>query len=130
MPRTAHLHRRALSKEAIGGAAALTGALLIGACEPREATPPSPAAEADSAWFTKYGLPGPWSRDGATRAAFEDETDTCLRLSNGARADAPQGEGNDAAYRAFLDCMADKGWTRGAGPEPPDREETAAAASS
>jgi hypothetical protein len=89
--------------------------LLLGAltaCGPsgNGRTPATPDA---SGSFALYGLPGPWSRDGADRDDFERESRGCRRRSRQARAEAPPGERSDAAYRAFLDCMEDRRWIRG-----------------
>ena len=67
-------------------------------------------------FHTRYGFPGPWSREGATRAEFEGDSYACLRRSNEARREAGRGERNEVAYRAFIECMAARGWSRGVGP--------------
>jgi hypothetical protein len=75
------------------------------------AAPPAPA-------FSVYGLPGPWWRAGAGQEEFDQESRACRRKSSEARA-LPGGlDPSDAAYRAFLDCMLEHGWNRGAPPAP------------
>jgi hypothetical protein len=83
--------------------------------EGRAATqsPPTPRS------FNVYGLPGPWWRLGAAPAQFERESRQCRRRSSAARGEADGVDPHDAAYRAFLDCMADARWTRGLPPERP-----------
>lgn len=71
-------------------------------------------------FHTRYGFPGPWSRDGGRAGDFDREWRTCLRRSNEARRAAPADERNQAAYRGFLSCMENLGWTRGSTPKKAD----------
>ncbi len=57
-----------------------------------------------------------------------------MRESNAARRNVVDDDGYDAAYRAFLDCMTARSWTRGSAPvgvpdAPPGTDAVAAAAS-
>jgi hypothetical protein len=63
--------------------------------------------------FARYGYPGPWSREGATRAEFDGDAGACQAASRRARAEAERGARPDAAYRSFLECMEQRGWSRG-----------------
>lgn len=71
--------------------------------------------------FELYGHPGPWWRDDASQAEFDQDIWQCRTESKRARADAPSEARKDVAYRAFVDCMAAQAWHRG---QPP-REEAA-----
>lgn len=117
-----------------GLAAALSVALAL-ACGSRDAPPTSeqPALFDEElgddvvplvSFHTGYGFPGPWSKQGGRAAQFHRESRSCLRRSNQARRAAPEDERNEAAYRGFLDCMEELGWTRGTTPKE-DGEETA-----
>jgi hypothetical protein len=64
-------------------------------------------------FHTRYGFPGPWSKEGGRAVEFEQESRSCLRRSNEARREAPSDDRNEAAYRGFLTCMEELGWTRG-----------------
>ena len=64
-------------------------------------------------FHTRYGFPGPWSKEGGRGVQFEQESRSCLRRSKEARGAAPEDDRNDAAYRGFLTCMDELGWTRG-----------------
>jgi len=63
--------------------------------------------------FQRDGVPGPWWRDGATQEMFDAEHRICLARSREARAGADPA---DAAYRAFLECMQQRSWSRGLPP--------------
>jgi hypothetical protein len=73
-----------------------------------ETAPPSQIPQA----FERVGVPGPWWRRGATREAFDVEHRVCLARSREARTAAAGGDPADAAYRAFLECMAQHSWSR------------------
>ena len=64
-------------------------------------------------FHTRYGFPGPWSKEGGRAVEFEQDSRGCLRRSNEARRAAPEDERNEAAYRGYLTCMQELGWTRG-----------------
>jgi len=68
-------------------------------------------------FHTRYGFPGPWSKEGGDAGVFERESRGCLSRSNAARRAAPKGQRNEAAYAGFLDCMQELGWTRGTTPK-------------
>ena len=93
------------------------GLLLLTGCAEHEAGGGElGAAAAVPTFHTRYGFPGPWSREGATRTDFEGDSAACLRRSNDARREGGNGDRNEAAYRAFIECMAAHGWARGFGP--------------
>ena len=106
------------------GPAATAGLGLVVACGSTEA-PPAPEQDLlfDEAlgddvvplvsFHTRYGFPGPWSKEGGHAGEFDRESRTCLGRSNEARREAPEGQRNEAAYSGFLDCMQELGWTRG-----------------
>ena len=64
-------------------------------------------------FHTRYGFPGPWSKQGGRAGEFDQESRRCLRRSSQARRAAPEDERNEAASRGFLTCMEERGWTRG-----------------
>jgi hypothetical protein len=74
---------------------------------------PSPAAPTLPIAYGMEGVPGPWWRHGASRADFDGDMRTCRDRSTEARRSAHPDLRLDAAYRAFLDCMLQDGWTRG-----------------
>lgn len=80
---------------------------------------PAPAPDPDSTpiAFTAHGLPGPWWRPGASGQEFRAESRACRQRSAEARRRNGARDPMDAAYRAFLDCMGESGWTRGSPPE-------------
>ncbi len=90
--------------------------VLAGCSEGETGGPRASAALTIPTFHTRYGFPGPWSREGATRAEFDADSAACLRRSNDARREAGNGDPNEAAYRAFIECMAARGWARGVGP--------------
>ncbi len=59
--------------------------------------------------FEAYGAPGPWRKTDAMRETFNQESRTCVKRSNDARGRAAADDGQDAAYRAFLECMEELG---------------------
>lgn len=63
--------------------------------------------------YELHGIPGPWWRDNASQADFDRDMWTCRTESKQARADATPETRKDVAYRAFLDCMTERTWTRG-----------------
>ncbi len=85
---------------------------------PAEVATGAPAAS----FHTRYGFPGPWSREGTTRDDFDRDASACHERSKEARRDAVGGDPHEAAYRGFLDCMHERAWARGGvarpGPEP------------
>jgi len=92
-------------------------ALLTACAEEREAPgPPEPPATPLA--FTAHGLPGPWWRLGASPREFQRDTRTCREQSSQARERATR-DTREAAYRAFLDCMAARMWQRGTPPKQP-----------
>lgn len=97
-----------------GGVAALLFAFACG--NDAEPGPPPGLAPAAPAIFSVYGLPGPWSREGASRDDFDVESRSCRDRSSEARRTAPAGEGSQTAYRVFLDCMQERRWFRGLPP--------------
>lgn len=68
--------------------------------------------------FSGEGLPGPWWQRGASRDDFDRDQRSCRARSTEARDRAVE-DRSDAAYRAFLDCMVELAWTRGAPPRRP-----------
>jgi hypothetical protein len=72
-----------------------------------------PAESGPPGLFGRYGYPGPWSREGATRAQFDGDADACQAASRRARAEAARGARPEAADRRFLECMEERGWSRG-----------------
>ena len=92
------------------------------AAEPAPAPTEVAAAAAAASFHTRYGLPGPWSREGGTRDDFDRDAGTCLERSKQTRRAAAGGDPHEAAYRGFRDCMDERAWTRDAvakpGPEP------------
>jgi hypothetical protein len=98
-------------------------ALLPGCGSAEQAPAAEPAAVATTGFHTRYGFPGPWSREGASHVEFDADSRACLESSNEARRSVA-GDRNDAAYRSFLECMEERGWTRGVAP----RADRAAAA--
>ena len=74
----------------------------------------APVPERPSA-FVVEGVPAPWWRKGAGRTDFEVDLRTCRDRSAAARKSASE-DPPDAAYRAFLTCMGELAWTRGAPP--------------
>lgn len=90
-------------------------ALLPGCGGPEQAPAAEPAAVATTGFHTRYGFPGPWSREGAGHAEFDADSRACLGRSNEARRSVAE-DRNDAAYRSFLECMDERGWTRGVAP--------------
>ena len=79
---------------------------------PVDAGPPPPATLV----FHRDGVPGPWWREAATQELFDAEHRVCLARSREARASAGEDGRADAAYRSFLECMKQTGWTRGLPP--------------
>ncbi len=72
------------------------------------------APPAEDSVYALRGAPGPWRQAGASREDFDRDARICIDASNEARANAAPGEGSPAAYAAFLDCMTERRWTRGA----------------
>jgi hypothetical protein len=68
--------------------------------------------------FSVSGVPGPWWRDNAMREEFQIDQKSCRAVSAEARVAAPTDDRKDAAYRAFLECMAERNWRRGYPPKP------------
>jgi len=98
----------------IGAALAI---VVVGCGAPEGTTPEAAPAEAVPMLPVAYGMegvPGPWWRHGALRADFDRDLRTCRDRSSEARRSAPADARLDAAYRAFLDCMVERGWARGA----------------
>jgi hypothetical protein len=78
--------------------------------------------------YSLQGVPGPWWRDNAMHADFDVDQRGCRKVSSQARKEAASDDRNDAAYRAFLDCMTRHAWTRGVPPPQTDPEAVDAAA--
>ena len=70
--------------------------------------------------YSLQGVPGPWWRDNAMHEDFEVDQRACRAVSTAARKAASGDDRNDAAYRAFLDCMTERSWTRGVPPPQTD----------
>jgi hypothetical protein len=77
----------------------------------------APAPAAPSAFNGGDGVPGPWWRHGASREEFNSDLVDCRGRSVEARSNASE-DPPDAAYRAFLACMSELAWSRGAPPAP------------
>lgn len=104
--------------------AGLTALLGCGEAQQTTAAAEAPAPEAvgelaiaaTPSFHTRYGVPGPWSRQGGSREDFDADSRGCQDRSVEAR--TASDDPNDAAYRAFLECMDEREWTRGITPEP------------
>jgi hypothetical protein len=104
-----------LHRGVAGALATLAGVALLGlGCgtgdpsRPVQAGPPP----GERLIFQREGVPGPWWRDGATQEMFDAEHRVCLARSQEARTDASGANPADAAYRAFLECMRQRSWSR------------------
>ncbi len=93
-------------------------ALFAGCTEEEAGAVDASAAVALPTFHTRYGFPGPWSREGATRSEFDGDSRACLTRSNDARRETGNGDRNEVAYRTFIECMAGRGWARGLTPRP------------
>jgi len=96
--------------------------VLVGCGEEPQPTVPAPVeapaepAPRDFALripYSERGLPGPWWRDNAMHEDFEDDQVACRAVSKEVRAAATSGNRRELAHRAFLDCMVERGWTKG-----------------
>jgi hypothetical protein len=98
--------------------AAALGLALLAGCGPGETPAGAEVSEEapSSDFHTRYGFPGPWSREDANRDDFERDSGACLARSNAARREPGSDDRNAAAYRSFLQCMDERGWTRGLAP--------------
>lgn len=103
-------------------AGAIATVCLLTACsrepEPTQAEEPAEPARRDFALripYSGHGYPGPWWRDNAMHEDFDDDQAACQTASKAARKAATENR-RELAHRAFLDCMHERGWTRGAPP--------------
>jgi hypothetical protein len=100
-----------------GSAFALASAVMLAACGSGEvAGDPQPVGlppPSGPSYYTLYGLPGPWSREGADHADFDRDSRACRDRSAAARREADAGSSAEDAYRAFLGCMEERRWARG-----------------
>jgi hypothetical protein len=88
--------------------------LALTACAERSDGATTVASTVAPAAFWLYGAPGPWHRSGATQADFDRESRACREASVEAREAALPDERNARAYQAFLECMTERRWSRGA----------------
>lgn len=78
----------------------------------------APPPSTDTSVYSGEGLPGPWWQRGSTREDFDRDQRLCRKHSSDAR-EAAEDDRDDAAYRTFLDCMAELAWLRGTPPRRP-----------